>query len=711
MLSKEQLDIYNNLKLNNSILVESCAGSGKTTLIEYIVNNMKDKNILILCYNRMLMNNTYSKIYMLDNITCNTFHSFGLKYYNSNCITDEGILTILENNHKKVKNDIFDLIIIDECQDITYYYNEFISKIIKDYCKDNYLICMLGDSNQMIYKFKGASTDYMYMRNLIKFKLNISFRITNNMAHFIRNGLNIEIYSDKIGSPVRFIETDNRWYATYKEVCYYLNLGYNYSDIYIITPSTKCKYYNSSIKLLQQLLTYKNIFIEIPDDNYEKSINFFNNKLLISTIHGMKGLENKIVIFTMFDKTYDNIFKKTNLICPNEIYVALTRATDHLSIISNGNHFDFFNKSILDNIIYYSFYSHNSLCFIYPLKFINNDIIRCEHGGSINLSLLNENTEKNIYRICFKCINKNILYFIDYYNWNNYPNKNYIKIKYEKSKYSVTELLSFINIDDIIYINELNKNNQIYELKKTIYFNKIDYIKKHTNQYFDNIEICESIQSLIGRIIIYYIEYKLTNDINIINNDTVRKNVSLKIFNKICDKDIILNEIEKNINKNKCCEMLTIISLYDEMIHTNYTHRVNLQIKNYNIINIKIIEKIFKKFKKYLVINNIINDKLNITKFEVPVEKNINDKKIRGSIDMIFNNNIVEFKCKSFSTKEDIYQLLIYAYLFNKDNNYKYNNYKYKIINLYTNEYTDIIINDHDKILDIIDYFIKKCNK
>ena len=101
------------------ILICGLPGSGKTTLIEYIVNNMSNKNILVLCYNRMLMNNTFNKLYMLDNVNCNTFHSFGLKYYNSKCITDEGILTILRNNSKKTKYNIFDLIIIDECQDMT----------------------------------------------------------------------------------------------------------------------------------------------------------------------------------------------------------------------------------------------------------------------------------------------------------------------------------------------------------------------------------------------------------------------------------------------------------------------------------------------------------------------------------------------------------------------------------------------------------------
>jgi len=100
-------------------------------------------------------------------------------------------------------------------------------------------------------------------------------------------------------------------------------------------------------------------------------------------------------------------------------------------------------------------------------------------------------------------------------------------------------------------------------------------------------------------------------------------------------------------------------------------------------------------------LSGLSNQNVN-TIFEVSVQKIINNKKIQGAIDMIYNDTIIEFKCKTFTTKEDIYQLLIYAYLLDK----KFN--KYKLVNLYTSEYIDIIINDHDKIIDIINYFINK---
>lgn len=705
MLSTEQLHIYNVIQNNNSLLIESCAGSGKTTLIEYICKNQCHKNILILCYNRMLMNNTFKKVCMLDNVIINTFHSFGLKYYNSNCLTDEGILYIIQNNCQKTKQDMFDLLIVDECQDLTYFYNEFINKIIKDYCLESLQVCLLGDSNQMIYSFKGASCKYMYSRNFNMYKLLKSFRITESMAYFIRNGLNIEIYSDKKGDPVRFIETDNRWYATYKEVNYYLLLGYQHSDIYIITPSTKCKFRDSKIKVLQQLLTYQNIFIEIPDENIDKSHNIYNNKLLINTIHGVKGLENKIVIFTMFDTSFDDILQITSNQCPNELYVALTRATHHLSIITNGNYLHYFNKDVLNTKyithIYYSFYSHKTLCYIYPLVLTTNNILKCKHGGEINLSLLNEYTESKIYNICFKCIDKQIVYYIHQPIWNNIPLKQIQKLHYKKTNFNVTELLTFVTIDDILYIDKFNKENNIFTIEKNIFAKSNYNIKRFIKQYFHDqdiqIEIHESVNSLIGKIVVYYIELILTNDLQILNNNIVKNHVSKRYFNKICNKSDIIQELVKEIKSDKCCELLTIISIYDEMVHIHYTHRAYLQIKNYKLVNISFLEKVFHNLKKTLIINDTLQ-------FEIQVEQILLKYKIKGSIDLIINDTMIEFKCKHFSSTEDIYQLLIYAYLFNKQLS------NYKLINLFTNEEIIIHIHNLHKIYDIICYFICKKN-
>ena len=53
-LSDEQKHSIDMAKEGNNILVDACIGSGKTTTIQVMCNEMPDKKILYLTYNRLL---------------------------------------------------------------------------------------------------------------------------------------------------------------------------------------------------------------------------------------------------------------------------------------------------------------------------------------------------------------------------------------------------------------------------------------------------------------------------------------------------------------------------------------------------------------------------------------------------------------------------------------------------------------------------------
>ena len=63
--------------------------------------------------------------------------------------------------------------------------------------------------------------------------------------------------------------------------------------------------------------------------------NKLKNKLVFSTFHQAKGLERKIVIVFNFDGSYFKYFKKNSnpYECSNELYVAVTRAREHLILL------------------------------------------------------------------------------------------------------------------------------------------------------------------------------------------------------------------------------------------------------------------------------------------------------------------------------------------------------------------------------------------
>jgi len=160
--TKEQEEIIQKLE-NNNLIIEAVAGSGKTTTSLYIAKNFQNLKILLLTYNSKLKAETRKKVFSLGikNLEVHSFHAFGYKYYNEKkCTTDRGIHEIINQKTKPALAFKFDLIIIDEAQDITPLYYEFICKIIVD----NGLsarICLLGDKNQSIYSFNNADSRYL----------------------------------------------------------------------------------------------------------------------------------------------------------------------------------------------------------------------------------------------------------------------------------------------------------------------------------------------------------------------------------------------------------------------------------------------------------------------------------------------------------------------------------------------------------------------
>jgi hypothetical protein len=354
--SVEQSSILDNLKYNN-VVVDSVAGSGKTTTNLHIAKEYNDQNILLLTYNNKLKLETRNKIknYEIPNMECHSYHSFCVKYYNRDCFTDYVIINLLKNNTKKLKDFSYDMIILDEAQDITPVYFKLILKIFVDNDKMPKL-CILGDRAQSVYHFNKADerfiifADKIFNINKLPWKsvnLNISFRITQQMADFINTCLygKQKINAIKNGKKVRYIICDifgkmgGSSERSFNEILYYLKLGYKYDDIFVIAPSVKSK--NSPARLLANSLSdQKNIPVFVPTSDDEKlDEDILKSKIVFSTFHQVKGLERKVVIVFGFDNSYFKFFNRdvNPLICPNELYVACSRGLEMMSLF---HHFE-----------------------------------------------------------------------------------------------------------------------------------------------------------------------------------------------------------------------------------------------------------------------------------------------------------------------------------------------------------------------------------
>jgi superfamily I DNA/RNA helicase len=367
-ISVEQNNIIIALKNNNNVVVDSVAGSGKTTCNLHIATIFNNLNILLLTYNSKLKIETREKVnkLKLGNLEVHTYHSFCVKYYDNECFNDTSITKLLKTNKIIKKKCNYDLIILDEAQDITPTYFELICKIYRD--NDNTAkICLLGDRNQSIYDFNKADERFIvYAERIFNFntnfwsecKLTESFRITDKMSDFINNCMfnYSRIRSNKKSDfKPRYIVCETfgniNISVPFEEVKYYLNLGYKPDEIFILAPSIK----NSQgpiRKLENKIKTELNIPIYVPLSDDEKiDADILTNKMVFSTFHQTKGLERKVVIIFNFDDSYFKLFKKDQnpKKCPNELYVATTRAIERLTILHNytSNFLPFINIKYL----------------------------------------------------------------------------------------------------------------------------------------------------------------------------------------------------------------------------------------------------------------------------------------------------------------------------------------------------------------------------
>ena len=359
--SKEQQDIVQAIKNNKNVIVDAVAGSGKTTTISFIAQDNLDKKILVLTYNTKLKIETkerFTKL-KLNNCEIQTYHSFGHNHYETDCSTDTGLILINQGCVELIDIFEYDMIILDEVQDMTEVFFEFVCKIIKDNNKIPQ-ICILGDVNQAIYSFKDADPRYILYpdklfnfkeREWIKLSLSVSFRITHPIAKCLNeNMLHVErIKANKKGRSVDYI-----FYNGFKdenkiiEIIWKYCQKYSPGDIFILAPSVKLKeikrrrdsFTLNPLNRLANAMTHLDIPIYIPDSDSETmDEKELENKLVFSTFHQAKGLERNVIFVYNFDSSYFEFYDKDsdNSICPNTMYVAVTRAKKKLILLHSHN--------------------------------------------------------------------------------------------------------------------------------------------------------------------------------------------------------------------------------------------------------------------------------------------------------------------------------------------------------------------------------------
>lgn len=691
-ISDEQLNVINNLKDNN-VIVESVAGSGKTTTILYINEFYSNKKILVLTYNSRLRLETKRKI-KNNNIEVHTFHSFCVKYYHKSCINDSKMLLLIDKHIKSWSEFRYDIIILDEIQDLTPLYYRIVCKIAKDNV-NNFKLCLLGDKRQNIYTFNKSDIRFMtYVDDFFDFNdykwskcsLNISYRITKEMSDFINNCvlktpnyiISNKIYNKKPLYVICDVFDRSKDSVVFKKLKRYLNNGYKPEDIFILAPSIrKNKNDTSPVKILENLIKIymPEISIYIPNTDIEKlDEKIIQNKLIFSTYHQVKGLERKIIIIYNFDNSYDIFYNSNNndnnnislrKTCPNELYVALTRSLEELVMLHHYQHdyLQFLDKHTVStycNIEIYNKFntSLNKNC---SEKIIMRDydilsLSRYIPGDLINhcISFINIDIKDNHHKLIIN-IDEKIQTNDQEFEYVSEINLTTILINYElfltnNTTNTIQNILFDYNI--IKSITDNNKNDINYMVKLAImywsYITGFLFKKKQIKKYnwitsellHNTIQNLSSLNLSVNAK--FFTNFKI-NDLKIIS--PALNGISLStIIDCIDNNNIYLFKCLKQFNDIYYIHMILNIFLYEFFViikqhkhiseHTINNHIITNNYYIYNIYNDELIE-IKIKFK------DIVNIIIKLIKYKENYGNIKDDSKYREYIYKIYNEYFI----------------------------------------------------------------------
>lgn len=356
--SAQQLLVVDAIKKNYNVVVEARPGSGKTATVEAIVVSNPDMHIAVLTFSRRLRNETAERLCIYPNARAMTFHEMASRLFDTDIHNDS---MLLEQRKRLRRSGIapqwnyepFECIVLDEIQDayepLFWIICLFIQAVTQATGDKAPRLVVLGDTRQSIYQFQDADPRFLTFASEILGPLSPypwktitfdrSFRLSNQCADFINNSYLGEDYikGSKSGPKPMIIRCFplQQTNILAKKLILIIR-RYGARNTAILAPSIRNQI---PLRNLVNELAEKYavpIAVSIADENplHDKVT---NGKLIVSTIHQFKGSERDVIVLLGVDASYFKFFAKgiPDSKCPNEIFVALTRAKEQLVLIHN----------------------------------------------------------------------------------------------------------------------------------------------------------------------------------------------------------------------------------------------------------------------------------------------------------------------------------------------------------------------------------------
>lgn len=370
-LTPEQQQVVDRVQQGFHVLVDAVAGAGKTSTVLALACAFA-RPCLMLTFSAHLKRETRHKTKELQKqnktlqLEVHSYHSVANRYF---CPTsnDEGLFRILHERLAPSAPLPWELIILDECQDMNTLSYLFVRYLIQQ-CVTMQVV-VLGDQHQTLFQHMGADHRFMTMaqqlwhgasnasnassvttandkqREWCQITLSRTFRCPVPVAQLVNTLLGHErlISASAERNPIRYFQVS---YFDIERVLDELHTFLKQHDIppdqvFLIFPSTRVRNEKTVPSRVQRRLTQHRYRLFIPNDDFlmEGRQDPFADKMVLLNIHLSKGLERDVVVLFNFDQSYYEFYARhaDPHTLPQTLYVALTRARKHLWVVQESS--------------------------------------------------------------------------------------------------------------------------------------------------------------------------------------------------------------------------------------------------------------------------------------------------------------------------------------------------------------------------------------
>ena len=333
-LSEEQQHFIDAAKSGKNVLVDACIGSGKTTAIQKLCEQLPlSKKVLYLTYNRLLKIDARDKIHR-RNVTVTNYHGYAYMLLKRNGISS-GIRDLIQNLLRSdIRFPLVDVLIIDEYQDIEQEFAEMLWKIKE--ANPLMQIVAVGDMQQKIYDKTTLNVsefidEFLGVHERLTFTL--CFRLSSTHAAMLARIWKKEIIGINSNCVVEKMRAEQVVdFLSQQEPKDILCLGARTGDLADTLNILEEKYPDKFNKTT--------VYASITDDDGNRGVVPDNNCAIFTTFDSSKGLERRICVIFDFTESYWSVRvrkpQQSYEILRNIFCVAASRGKERIIFVTNG---------------------------------------------------------------------------------------------------------------------------------------------------------------------------------------------------------------------------------------------------------------------------------------------------------------------------------------------------------------------------------------